>query len=694
VFQYDAQATPQRMLGIVMDITERKRAEEALEKAHAEAISEKNRLEAVMEALPVGVAITDARGGNIRSNSTFDQLWGGTFPPARSIGDYAPFQAWWVDTGQPVLPDEWASAQAVQRGVAVLGQLMEIQGFDGTRRFVVNSGAPVLDADGKIVGSVVAIQDITERIKLEKALQCAKEAAEAANVAKSRFLANMSHDLRTPMNAILGMIDVALPKAIDPTIKDCLQTAKGSADLLLTLLNDLLDSARIESGKFELESASFSLRRMLDQITRVLSVRASERGLSFFCRLPEAIPDAVVGDQIRLRQVLLNLVGNAIKFTERGEVAISVEQFPISDAESEICNLRFAVRDTGIGIPSSVQERLFKPFAQADASMTRRFGGTGLGLSISKSLVEMMGGTIWGESEQGKGSTFYFTVRLPLAKGLPSDSEARITVPTIARAQLRILLAEDNPANQKLATYILRTRGHVLEIAGDGQQAIDLSEQNRYDVILMDVEMPRMNGLEAAAVIRKRENSGSRVPIIAMTAHAMKGDRERCLAAGMDGYLSKPVNAQEMIGLVESLAAGAAAIVPPSLKEPTNPSAASAFDPVLALNRCLNKRDLLQEMIAFFFQDADTLLPQLRAALQNGDLTEVGRLGHRLKGTLSHIAADSASEAAERVEGFLLHAGEHAEAEEAVHALVRECEVLRAVLTEYLATTSPTQDGR
>ena len=284
---------------------------------------------------------------------------------------------------------------------------------------------------------------------MEKALQRAKETALAANEAKSQFLANMSHELRTPMNAILGMIDVALPKATDPTVRDCLQTAKGSADLLLTLLNDLLDSAKIESGKLELESAPFSLRRMLDQITRVLAVRASENGLSFYCRVPDETPDAVTGDRMRLQQVLLNLAGNAIKFTERGEVEISLrilkglgirdwgleEDKPetpgsphlIPNPQSLIPSdtLEFAVRDTGIGIPSSGLERLFQPFAQADASMARRFGGTGLGLSICQRLVEMMGGRIWVESEVGKGSTFYFTVRLPLAKEPAADLEVR-----------------------------------------------------------------------------------------------------------------------------------------------------------------------------------------------------------------------------------------------------------------------------
>ena len=534
---------------------------------------------------------------------------------------------------------------------------------------------------------------ITERIEMEEALQHAKEAAEAANAAKSRFLASMSHELRTPMNSILGMIDVALPKATDPTVQDCLQTAKGSADLLLTLLNDLLDSAKIESGNLELESTPFSLRRVLDETTRILSLRASEKGLSFYCRVPDQTPGAVIGDRMRLQQVLLNLVGNAIKFTERGEVEMSLRSLSHNDD----AHLEFAVRDTGIGISPSALEHLFQPFTQADASTTRRFGGTGLGLSICKSLVEMMGGTIWVESELGKGSTFSFTVRLPLAKELPPDFEAPVAVPTVAGGQLCVLLVEDNPANQKLATYILQDRGHKVEVAGDGQEAVRLTEQKPYDVILMDVQMPGMNGLEATAVIRKRERGGSRVPIIAMTAHAMQEDRERCLAAGMDGYISKPINAQAMIGLVESLARGVAPATEATAATPTSAEAspratAAVFNPEEAIAQCFDSSKMVQEMIQCFFDDVDKLFPQMRAALEKGDLVEVGRLGHRMKGTAVYLRAQPAEEAALRVERFCTSSdGTPSEAEEAVNALEHECMVLKGVLSEHPLAANMTQ---
>ncbi len=539
-----------------------------------------------------------------------------------------------------------------------------------------------------------------QRIRLLRSLEHHARAAEAANAAKSQFLANMSHELRTPMNAILGMIDVALPKAANPTVQDCLQTAKGSADLLLTLLNDLLDSAKIESGKLELESAPFSLRRMLDQTTRVLSMRASEKGLCFLCRTSDETPDAVVGDRMRLQQILLNLAGNAVKFTEHGHVGVHVgvssHPNPLPEPERDMV-LEFAVVDTGIGIPSADLENIFHPFAQADATMARRFGGTGLGLSISKSLVEMMGGRLWVESQVGRGSTFHFTVRLPLAKELPADFETPTASTAAPCAPLRILLVEDNPANQKLATYILQDRRHVVEIAEDGQEAVRLTGQNAYDVVLMDVQMPGMNGLEATAAIRNRDVGRRRVPIIAMTAHAMRGDRDRCLAAGMDGYLSKPVKAQEMIGLVETLARGTepatqpVAAAPDPVERPSRVTAA-VFDPEQTLTRCFNNRHMVGEMIRCFFDEVDSLFPQMRAALGKGDLAEVGRLGHRLKGTVVYLGAESARQAAMRVERLCTSSdGAASGAEEAVNVLERECAMLEAALREHPLGTAPRQ---
>jgi PAS domain S-box-containing protein len=670
------------------DITDRKRAEAAVQ-------AERQRLFDVLETLPAMICLLTPDYQVTFANRSFRERFGES--NGRHCYEYC--------YGRTAPCEFCESYSVLKTGRA---HHWEVTTADGS--VIAAHDFPFTDADGSPMILEMDL-DITEQRRAEAAakeanewleqrvvertddLQQAKAAAEAANAAKSQFLANMSHELRTPMNAILGMIDVARPKSVNPTVQDCLQTAKESADLLLTLLDDLLDSAKIESGKLELESAPFSLRRMLDQITRVLSVRASEKGLCFCCRIPEETPDAVVGDRMRLQQVLLNLGSNAVKFTERGEVEIIVRVV----SQDDEATLEFAVCDTGIGIPPSDQERLFQPFAQGDASMARRFGGTGLGLAICKSLVELMGGRIWVESEMGKGSTFYFTVRLPLARELPSDFETPVVVPT-ATSRLRILLVEDNPANQKFATYVLRDRGHIVEIAENGQEAVRLTEQNCYDIVLMDVQMPGMDGLESTAAIRKRENGDTRVPIIAMTAHAMKGDRDRCLAAGMDGYLSKPIDATEMIALVESLTvgspSGAVESVPssPDGNESTGLPSATIFDPAMALQQCLGRQDLLAQIIQLFFTDVEKLLPQLRAALQRGDLTEVGKLGHRLKGTIAHLAAERAKEAAMRVEHLMVHdGGSQAEAEEAVRMFERECQLLNAALAEYQAVSAPAQ---
>ncbi len=619
--------------------------------------------------------------------------------------------------------------------VYVLVEGMAVQG-DATR--VV--GQPLPDHQGQKVCRAAVI-DITQQNRADElaaanqALMQAKLAAEAANEAKSRFLANISHELRTPMNAILGMVELALPRQVDPAAKDFLQTASESAGLLLVLLNDLLDSAKIESGKLELESAPFSLRRVLGQIAQVLAVRASEKGVTFSCVIAPELPDAMVGDQARLRQVLFNLAGNAIKFTERGEVTVSARVSalpspsgrgtggeggaeslsPITGSphpsplraptegwsgEADVV-LEFAVRDTGIGIQRSALERIFNPFVQADTSTTRRFGGTGLGLSISSGLVRMMGGRIWIESQPGRGSTFYFTVRLPLAKEAPPQPERALRISTTAASRLRILLVEDNPANQKLAACFLGDRGHTVESAEDGRHGLSMAQQNYYDVILMDVQMPGMDGLEATAAIRAREyaggEDGKRVPIIAMTAHAMKGDRDRCLAAGMDGYLSKPINGHEMIGLVESLARGAVPVTQLAAETPdtaeTSPQAtAVVFNLEKALRRCSNSKDMIREMIQCFFDDVDNLLPQMRTALEKGDLVEVGRLGHRMKGTVVYLGARPAEEAALRVEQFCKSSGGAlSEAEEAINALQHECIALRTALNEHLPAAEPMQ---
>ncbi len=387
-------------------------------------------------------------------------------------------------------------------------------------------------------------------------LRSARRAAEDATRAKSEFLANMSHEIRTPMNGILGMTELALSENCSPEQRECLNMAKGSAESLLTIIDDILDFSKIEAGKMEIESASFRLAECIEEAVRILSLRASRKGLQLVCRVSPEAHNTWIGDSVRIKQVILNLAGNAIKFTEHGEVRIEAA---VEDPVDRWVMLHCSVTDTGIGIPIEKQQMIFQEFTQADGSITRRYGGTGLGLAISSKLARLMGGQIWVESQPGAGSTFHFTARLGRADPVTSgDSEsAPVQVGAISPAAaipLQILVAEDNSVNQTLLLKILKRAGHSTAIATNGLEAVKAFDEARFDVILMDVQMPCMDGLEAIALIRRKERTeGGHIPIVALTAHAMAGDRERCLDAGADAYLSKPVRTSELLEVLRSV---------------------------------------------------------------------------------------------------------------------------------------------
>jgi PAS domain S-box-containing protein len=563
--------------------------------------------------------------------------------------------------------------------------------FGGRHIFIEQSVSLKRDSDGHPSGFLCVVRDITARKRNEQELAKAKEEAEAASRAKSEFVANMSHEIRTPLNGIVGMTDLALETEMTPEQREYLETVKLSADALLGVINDVLDFSKIEAGKLDIDVVDFNVRETLEGTMKSLALRGDEKGLELLCEVAAEVPDIMRGDASRLRQVVVNLVGNAIKFTEQGEVALKVS---VESEEGTDRILHFVVSDTGIGIPAEKLKSIFAPFTQADTSTTRKYGGTGLGLTISTRLVEMMGGKIWVESQVGQGTQFHFTVRLgvtdtkPIVLGTIAPPEIlrgvkvlivddnrtnrrilsgmltrwemqptlveggeealaelsaawqagtpypliitdllmpamdgfglverirqrpELAAPTImmltsaghrgdavrckelgvaaylmkpirqselreaiarvlgAREQggaiplvtryslgdardpnaiLRVLLAEDNAVNQRLATRLLEKRGHRVMVAGNGREALEALAKEQFDLVLMDVQMPEVDGFEATTAIREKEKvTGAHLPIIALTAHAMKGDRERCLDAGMDGYLAKPIRAQDL----------------------------------------------------------------------------------------------------------------------------------------------------
>ena len=668
------------MFGVSRDITARKQAQEALRESE-----EKYR--SLISNIPDVVWTADESGKVIFISPNAAKLAG--FSPEEICNSYN----WWKRVHPDDVPKAKKAYQAFLEGRGVYELEYRAQTKDGQWIWVRDRATTKYQRDGKTHADGV-ISDITAYKQAEEHMRWAKDSAEAANRAKSEFLANMSHEIRTPMNAIMGMTDLVLATELTPEQRADLNTVKLSADSLLNVINDILDFSKIEARKLGLERIPFNPRDCLEATVKALAPRAAEKNLELVCHCGPTIPAVVLGDPGRLRQVVVNLVGNALKFTERGEVVVQVEK--LSETADDF-TLHFSVTDTGIGIPGEKQQAIFEAFVQADASSTRRFGGTGLGLTIASQLVGMMGGRIWVESEVGRGSTFHFTARLGVAsappepanrvgaaclQGLPvlvvddnatnrrlladnltgwgmcptlsnagqdalmalkqarnagkryplliADGQmpemdgftlverikedpqlagtviimltsagqrgdaarcralgvsAYLTKPIAApelleavlqvlgqckaeaqsklitrhslregRTNLRILVVEDNAVNRHLAMRIVERQGHSTAPAANGREALKALEKQNFDMVLMDVQMPVMDGFEATAAIREREReTGSHLPIIAMTAHAMQGDRERCLAAGMDGYVSKPISTKELLEAIERL---------------------------------------------------------------------------------------------------------------------------------------------
>ena len=517
--------TSLQLVGAVMDITDEK---EVIERANQTA----ERMHLAESAASFGIWEMDLETGYVKGSRAWAEL---ERVADASIGRHVD------DVREIVHPDDrWVLAEGADRAFAtgepysVEFRIVPEPGVIEWRR----STARVQFVDGKPKRLIGASLDVTR----EKQMVVA---AEAANRAKNEFLASMSHEIRTPMNAITGMTSLLLQRELDADSADMVETIRSSSDALLTLINDILDFSKIESGKFEIEDQPFDLARCVEESIDLLSVRAREKRLRLSATIDPSVPRWIHGDVTRLRQILVNLLGNAVKFTQAGEVAVTAE--PATD-ESNAPLLHIAVRDTGCGIPFDRMDRLFQAFSQVDASTTRKYGGTGLGLAISKKLTEIMGGRIWVESTQGCGSVFQFV--LPLrAAAVPDDlvssskrSASDIDTSFAREHPLRILLAEDNVVNQKVGVAILKRMGYAPDVVANGLEALAAVGRQPYDVILMDVQMPEMDGLEAARLITEQWEPTKRPRLIALTANVFKSDQEACRTAGMDDFLAKPLN--------------------------------------------------------------------------------------------------------------------------------------------------------
>lgn len=782
---------PDRMAGSITDITEEHLLRE--------------RFRLAVEASPAALLMVDQNGTILMANSRSLTLFG--YEDAELIGQSIEILVPTQFRSEHPKHRERFFKDPRQRAMGAESDLTAVR-KDGTE-FPVKVGlSPVATADGQAV--ICGVMDITDQVIALDAMRQAKEHAESASRAKSSFLANMSHEIRTPMNGIIGMVQLLSQTELRSVQRDYLTTVDESAHVLLRLLNDILDFSKIEAGKLELESTDFRLSECVARSTHLLLLRAAEKGLEIACRIAPEIPDYLRGDCGRLQQILVNLIGNAIKFTEVGEIVVNVNADSISES---LVHLQFSVSDTGIGIPPGKIEEIFHPFEQAESSTTRRFGGTGLGLAISKELVSMMEGKLWVESEFGRGSTFHFTIpfqvsenqhsreladlailqdlavlivddnatnrrilseiaqhwhmhpiladsaaaartiledkngpgsRVPIqlilldhhmpnedgfsfaasiqhihnptrcpivmisSAAMPIDSEEMqklgierfMTKPVIASELLnellalfgssekvtpqensstasvplvaprRVLLVEDNEINRRVAMGMLRSRGHQVVMVENGQEAVNILADEEFDVVLMDMQMPVMDGYLATAEIRKREKkTGGYVPIVAMTAEALKGDKEHCLASGMDDYVSKPIAQSELFRAVERFPpvclggnsaessgnevqspVAAQPKIPKSQSSSGVPTQSRAVDWSLAEKRLPGGPEMLQEFVDIFKRDSQTRMSDIHHAIESRDHVLLCRSAHTLKSNLNYFGATSAVELAVSLE--------------------------------------------
>ncbi len=799
--------------GIFWDVTAKHRAEEALNR-------ERLLLRALMDNLPDNIFFKDSAGRYLRVNRAMAERLG-VRDPSEAVGKNA----------EDFFPPEYASRIratddfVLRTGQSVIGQEELVKWSDGSERWVLITRMPWFDENGHITGCFGVSHNITDQKRAQQAMREARDAAQAASAAKSNFLANMSHEIRTPMNAIIGMTELVLDTPLTPTQRDYLSMVQESGEALLGVINDILDFSKIEAGKMELDNRPFQLREVVGDTLKALGFRANRDQLELTHHLEVDVPEFLIGDALRLRQIVVNLVGNAIKFTERGEIVLDaslakeddvlIAPTSAPDAKPRIA-LHFSVRDTGIGIPRDKLTKIFDAFEQADNTMARRFEGTGLGLAITSRLVEMMQGRIWVESEIGKGSIFHFTAVFELSdianagpqinttslagrRVLVVDDNATnrrileeilhnwLMVPTMADGavsaireleqaiaderpfdliltdanmpevdgfmlieelrkrphlsrnvimmltsgghandlarcstlniasyllkpvkqselfdaivdvlgvsdveddksdhpdrfskhsrELNVLLAEDSKVNQKLALALLQKWGHRVTVANNGLEAVKAVEQEQFDVVLMDVQMPECDGLQATQLIRQQEQqTQTHVPIIAMTAHALKGDEERCLASGMDAYLTKPIRAPLLFGKLTEICGAtptdilnvvaiplvsrateasspATSAVPESPLADPNP-ASQLIDWPAALEVTGHDNDLLREICEAVLEECPRLFQQLDAAISSNNSDTAHRAAHTILGNMRALSAVTVMDQAAIVEAL------------------------------------------